>query len=115
MAKHSLAFRPGSGYEFVVGNQREFCTNRMKTFSSIRLMDFTCVFVLAGALTLTSGCIYVQNSSNNGGSMADAKAMTNRTMSGDLPANLKSLEIDNRFGFVHVVATDSASVNWSWK
>jgi DUF4097 and DUF4098 domain-containing protein YvlB len=86
----------------------------MKTFSSIRFRDFTCVFVLAGPLTLTSGCIYVQNSSN-GGSMADAKAMTNRTMSGDLPANLKTLEIDNRFGFVHVIAADSASVNWSWK
>jgi DUF4097 and DUF4098 domain-containing protein YvlB len=86
----------------------------MKTFSFIGSRRFTCLFVAACALALASGCIYVQNSSN-GGSMADAKAMTNRTLTGDLPANLKSLEIDNRFGFVHVIAANSGSLNWSWK
>jgi DUF4097 and DUF4098 domain-containing protein YvlB len=86
----------------------------MKTFSLICSRRFTCLFAVALALALNSGCVYVQNSSN-GGSMADAKAMTNRTVTGDLPANLKSLEIDNRFGFVHVVAADAGSVNWSWK
>ncbi len=84
----------------------------MKTFSLIGCRRFICLFVAAGALALTSGCIYVQNSSN-GGSMADAKAMTNRTLTGDLPAGLKSLEIDNRFGFVHVIAANSGSLNWS--
>ena len=86
----------------------------MNTLSLIGWRRFICLFVAAGALVLTSGCIYVQNSSN-GGSMADAKAMTNRTMTGEIPANLKTLEIDNRFGFVHVVAANSESLNWSWK
>ncbi len=86
----------------------------MKTFSFAHFFRFTCFCTLVGALVLNSGCIYVQNSSN-GGSMASARAMTNRALSGNLPANLKSLEIDNRFGFVHVVAADSGSVSWSWK
>ena len=43
------------------------------------------------------------------------KAATNITQQGSIPAEVKSLEVDNSFGAVRVVGTDNATGDWTWK
>ena len=64
-------------------------------------------------LTFASGCIYVSHS-NSGYSDADLTASTNRTLAGEIPAGLKTLEVENQFGAVHVVGDDTQPARWSW-
>src|SRR5271165_526509 len=66
-------------------------------------------------LALAGGCVFVVHDSSPGGSMADAKAITNRVANGDLPATLQSMEIENRFGCIHVAPAEGDATGWSWK
>lgn len=42
------------------------------------------------------------------------KSVTNITQQGELPAGLKTLEVDNRMGALRVTGTDTAPFDWSW-
>jgi DUF4097 and DUF4098 domain-containing protein YvlB len=66
-----------------------------------------------GLLAPLCGCIYVSSSTSS--SVADAHSITNRALAGDIPATLKSLDVDNRLGFVHIVAVNGDTPGWSWK
>jgi len=66
----------------------------------------TCIFA-AALLAPLCGCIYVSESTWSSSSVSDAHSITNRALAGDISKSLKSLEVDNRYGLVHVVAGGS--------
>jgi DUF4097 and DUF4098 domain-containing protein YvlB len=65
-------------------------------------------------LALTSGVLHPQRVMAASFFGSDERAVTNVTRRAGLPADLKALEVDNRFGFVHVTATDSGPFDWEW-
>lgn len=87
----------------------------MKTFAFLESRRCAVGFAIAALLVMLSGCTYVHNSSSSSSSLSDAKAITNRTVSAEIPAGLKSLEVDNHLGAVHVVASESGAFKWTWK
>src|ERR1041385_4222619 len=85
----------------------------MKTldhFNSRRVLDWFAVSVL---LVLAAGCIYVHES-NSGYTNDDLEGTAGRTVSGEIPADLKSLEIENHSGAIRVVAAEDTSAQWTW-
>lgn len=75
---------------------------------------FTAVILLA----LADGCARVQRwaaGSSSGGSSSDINGLASRTRTGELGADLKSLEVENHFGKVEIIGTDKGPVSWSWK
>ncbi|MDB6068566.1 MAG: hypothetical protein JWR26_4774 [Pedosphaera sp.] len=88
----------------------------MKTMSAVTTCRFARLLLASTFLFLVAaGCSRYVGNFTSSSSISDAKAITNRTSTGDIPANLKSFEVDNRFGAVHVTATDSGPTQWSWK
>lgn len=81
----------------------------MKTIVHRNTRHFICALAISILLALNSGCIYVHNSD------ADLKATATRTRDGEIPATLKSLEVENRFGDMQVVAAENEPARWSWK
>ncbi len=71
-------------------------------------------FFLVLASGMLTGCLYVNDSRSHGYSSADYKAVTNITQSGVVPADVKRLEVDNRFGHVYVTGIDNGPGDWSW-
>lgn len=71
------------------------------------------LLVASFLLTFVSGCIYVSDS-GSGYSDADLTASTNRTLSREIPASLKTLEVENQFGAIHVIADVTQPARWSW-
>lgn len=86
----------------------------MRTTTARTTQRFAALIAAPLLLALAGGCIYVHDSSS-GFSDADLQSVTNRTLSGEIPAEIKSVEIDNRFGSLRVVAAEREPANWSWK
>ena len=62
-----------------------------------------------------TGCdVHIFNSSG-GWSDADLKAATNVVQTAGIPGGLKGLEVDNRFGTVHITGTENGRASWTWK
>jgi hypothetical protein len=69
-------------------------------------------------LAIASGCIRVQTTTSDNSSSysaGDFKVEATRTLTGQFPADLKALEVDNHFGAIRVVAVEANSGQWSWK
>lgn len=71
------------------------------------------LMLLVAIAAILSGCTYVTDSSFV--SHGDYRAVTNLTQTGELPAELKSLSVDNRFGALRVVGGEAGPGNWIWK
>ena len=71
--------------------------------------------IAASALAILSGCTNIDRSFSLSFSDSDFKAVTNLTQTGAIPADLKRLEVDNRFGNVRVVGSEKDPVEWTWK
>ncbi len=73
------------------------------------------LFIVAACiLAATMGCNF-RGSFFGNWSDADLTAVTNVTQSASIPANLKSLSVDNRFGAVHIIGTTNGTLGWTWK
>ena len=69
--------------------------------------------LMAAALGVAvSGCYY-HYSKSSGWSVSDLKASTNIVQSAAIPASLKSLEVINAFGAIHITGTDTGPTGWS--
>ncbi len=70
--------------------------------------------IAAGVLAAMTGCdVHIINSSG-GWSDADLKAATNIIQTAGIPAGLKSLAVENRFGNLHITGTDNGPTIWKW-
>ena len=79
---------------------------------SMRTSALLALAVLPGFLV---GCANNSVSTNRSFSDADLRAVTNVVKSGDFPADLALLEVDNRSGPIRVVGTDAGLAGWTWK
>ena len=84
----------------------------MKTHLCLRTRGLAGLAATVAVLALATGCIYVNHSSEYSG--GDLLAVTNLTQKGEIPADLKSLAVDNSFGNVRVTAAEGGSGEWSW-
>ncbi|EEF58181.1 DUF4097 family beta strand repeat-containing protein [Pedosphaera parvula] len=85
----------------------------MKTFRHKHAFRLICL-LSASTLSLAAGCVYVHDSSYSYSS-SDFTAVASQTRKGELPADLKILDVENHFGAVHVVATDNGPAQFTWK
>jgi hypothetical protein len=69
----------------------------------------------ASVLAAITGCDVHMFNSSGGWSDADLKVVTNVVQTAGIPASLKGLEVDNRFGTVHITGTDNGTTGWTWK
>lgn len=68
--------------------------------------------VTAGILAVMTGCdVHVQHSWSD----ADLKTATNVVQTAAIPIGLKNLEVDNRYGSVHIIGTDNGTNAWTWQ
>jgi hypothetical protein len=74
-----------------------------------RLGSFILAAAVASALT---GC-YFQYSGSSDGSASNLKASTNIVQTAPIPAGLKSLEVINAFGAIHITGDDTSPAGWS--
>lgn len=65
-------------------------------------------------MAVLSGC-YFNVSSPSGWSDHDLKAVTNSVQSAGIPAGLKSLDVKNAFGAIHITGAPNGPFNWSQK
>jgi hypothetical protein len=72
---------------------------------------FSLVIAVA-PVALMTGCYY-HNSGSSGWSHADFKAATNIVQSAVIPAGLKTLEVNNAFGAIHITGADNGPFGWS--
>jgi DUF4097 and DUF4098 domain-containing protein YvlB len=72
------------------------------------------MLAVAAAFAVAIGCTFVIESTS-ARPVGELKAKATRTAKGEVPASLKSLDVDNRIGFVHVIATENEPLEWSWK
>lgn len=72
------------------------------------------ILAAAGALAAVTGCNVHISSLSQSWSDADLKAATNVVQTAALPTGLKSLAVDNQFGNVHIIGTDSGGTAWKW-
>jgi hypothetical protein len=73
-------------------------------------------FALApGVLVALTGCRVHFTGFSSGWSDAHLTAATNVVQTAGIPAHLKGLEVDNRFGTIHVDGTDAATIGWTRK
>lgn len=73
-----------------------------------------CFPVATSALAILSGCTNINDSLSVSFSNNDFKAVTNLTQTGEIPAGLKRLEVDNRFGDIRVVGSEVGPAEWTW-
>jgi hypothetical protein len=71
--------------------------------------------VAASVLAAMTGCDFHISNFSGGWSDADLKAVTNVVQTAGIPAGLKGLEVDNRFGTIHITGTDNGTTGWTWK
>ncbi len=72
------------------------------------------ILFAGAALAVLSGC-YFNVSSPSGWSDHDLKAVTNSVQSAGIPAGLKSLDVKNAFGAIHITGAPNGPFNWSQK
>jgi hypothetical protein len=66
----------------------------------------------ATMLIVLAGCdVHVSNMS--GWSFSNLRASTNIVQSAAIPAGIKTLEVDNAFGSIHIIGTDAGPANWT--
>ena len=82
-----------------------------RTLNSVLIMKTLLPVVGAALLLLPSGCIRVEVS---GSSDADLRAKAVVTRTNSIPTDIKTLEVDNSFGPVRIVGTDSEATEWEW-
>ena len=68
----------------------------------------------AGALAVLAGCDIQFSDSSHVWSTADLMTATNVVRTAAIPAGLKALDVDNRFGTIHITGTDSGPTSWTW-
>jgi hypothetical protein len=70
--------------------------------------------VAAGLAVLAAsmGCIYIHESSF---SSSELRAVTHRTNTGEMPAGVDSVDIENRHGEVHILGVDPGATGWTWQ
>ena len=73
---------------------------------------FSAPALAVGILAFITGC---DSHFTNGWSAADLNAVTNVIQAAEIPIGLKTLEVDNRFGMVRIIGTDSGIPGWTWK
>jgi hypothetical protein len=67
--------------------------------------------VTTGILAVMTGCdVHVPQSWSD----ADLKTVTNVIQTAAIPVGLKDLEVDNRYGSVHIIGTDNGTNAWTW-
>ncbi len=72
------------------------------------------IIIAAAATAAMTGCNF--NFSNSSGwSNADLKAATNLVQSAAIPASLKTLDVNNAFGAIHITGADNGPFGWSQK
>ena len=72
------------------------------------------ILIAAVAIVSMTGC-YVSFSVSPGWSNADLKAVTNIVQSAAIPDNIKTLEVINAFGAIHITGADNGPFGWSQK
>jgi hypothetical protein len=75
---------------------------------------FFAILITAVAMAAMTGCYY-NFSSSSGWSNADLKAVTNIVQSAAIPDGLKTLEVNNAFGAIHIIGADNGPFVWSQK
>lgn len=75
---------------------------------------FFSILVSAAAIAAMTGC-YFNFSSSSGWSASNLKAVTNLVQSAAIPAGLKTLEVNNAFGAIHITGDDTVPASWSQK
>ncbi len=73
------------------------------------------LIVAAGILAVTSGCNVHTSHFSIGWSNGELKAGTNIVQTAAIPASLKGLEVDNRYGSVQITGTSNGAAAWTWK
>ena len=69
------------------------------------------ILIGAAALASVAGCgFHVANWSN-----AELKATTNLVQNATIPAGLKTLDVNNAFGVIHITGSDNGPFGWSQK
>jgi DUF4097 and DUF4098 domain-containing protein YvlB len=76
-----------------------------------KLLSLIMAAAISAALT---GCNF-QISNSSGWSFSSLKAATNIVQSGEMPAGLKTLEVINAFGEIHITGTGNGPTGWSQK
>jgi hypothetical protein len=71
--------------------------------------------VATGVLAALTGCDVHVSSFSGGWSDADLKAVTNVVQTATIPAGLKDLDVNNRFGAIHITGADHETFGWTWK
>jgi hypothetical protein len=69
----------------------------------------------AGVMAVACGILNSNGAAFLFSSGGSPQAVTNITRKGEIAAEVTSLEVDNSFGPVHIVGTDSAAGEWTWK
>jgi DUF4097 and DUF4098 domain-containing protein YvlB len=72
------------------------------------------LFIAATVSTALTGC-YVHVSNSSGWSFSNLRASTNIVQSAEIPSGLKSLEVINAFGEIHITGTDDGHASWTQK
>ena len=73
------------------------------------------LIMAGGALTVVTGCHVHFAGSNGNSSDADLTATTNIVQTAEIPASLKGIDVDNRFGAIHITGTENGKTGWTWK
>jgi hypothetical protein len=92
-------------------NATHACRNANNAFMK-KLFSLTIAATVLAALT---GCNVRVSSLSGGWSDADLKVVTNVIQTAGIPAGLKTLEVDNRQGSIHITGTESGPIGWSQK
>ena len=75
------------------------------------MKKFLLLALASGLLAALTGCgVHFAS----GGSDADLTATTNVIQTAAIPANLKGLKVDNRFGAIDIIGADTTNT-WTWK
>ncbi len=77
-----------------------------------RLLRFIVAVCVVAAMT---GCNSHFSSFFGGWSDADLTAVTDVIQTAGIPADLKGLTVDNRFGTIHITGTDHGTTSWTWR
>lgn len=86
---------------------------RLTPWKSIMKRLFS-ILIAAAALATFTGCSF-HFSGSSGWSDADLKATTNLVQAGTIPANLKTLEVNNAFGTINITGSDNGPFGWTQK
>jgi hypothetical protein len=76
-------------------------------------MKRLCSILTAAALSTALTACYFHTSGSSGWSTSDFQASTNIVQSAAIPAGLKTLDVVNAFGAIHITGDDNGPAGWS--